>query len=483
MSDLLFLSAARAAALIRQKKLSPVELTEAVLGAIDAAQPTLNAFVTVTHELALEQARAAEQAVMAGGPLPPLHGVPVSIKDQVETAGVLTTHGSAIFADNVPEADNAIATRLRAAGCVLVGKTRMPEFGHKGLTDGPGFGTTPNPWDLSRTSGGSSGGAAAAVAAGLGPLALGTDGAGSIRIPAAACGVVGHKPTLGAVPWEGALDAFGNYTYGGPITRTVTDAALMHCALSGPSDRDPWTLTNQEQRRLSPGLVGMDLSGLRIGSIALAANLHVDRHVAANVALSLAAFEALGAEVEPVTTPVDWIELPGRVMYQANFAVAMARHLDRWQNQMDPVLLAFMERGRGFSLAEFREGQYARTRLFRSIQDLLARYDVLVMPTLTRTALPADFDAAHDQVEIDGRLWGITRQGWSAYVYPFNLTGHPALTVPSGFAADGLPTGVQIVGRWGADMDVLRLGAVLEAVRPWAGRRPSAYLEGSAANP
>ena len=480
MDDLLFLSASRAASLIRQKKLSPVELAEAVLGAIEAAQPVLNAFVTVTRDVALAQARVAEAAVMAGGPLPPLHGVPVSIKDQVETAGILTTHGSAIFADHVPEADNIIATRLREAGCVLVGKTRMPEFGHKGLTDGPSFGVTPNPWDLSRTSGGSSGGAAAAVAAGLGALALGTDGAGSVRIPAAACGVVGLKPTLGAVPWEGALDAFGNYTYGGPITRTVTDAALMHAALSGPSSRDPWSLTNQERGRVSPGLVGMDLSSLRVGSIGLAANLHVDRDVAANVALSLAALEGLGAEVEAVEDAIDWIELPGRVMYQANFAVAMEKHRARWENQMDPVLLAFMERGRGFSLAEFREGQYARTRLFRAIQDLLGRYDVLVMPTLTRSALPADFDAAHDEVEIDGRTWGITRQGWSAYVYPFNLTGHPALTVPSGFAADGLPTGVQIVGRWGADMDVLRVGAVLEAVRPWAARRPPAYHAGTA---
>jgi aspartyl-tRNA(Asn)/glutamyl-tRNA(Gln) amidotransferase subunit A len=478
MDDLLTLSASRAAALIRQKKLSPVELTDAVLAAIERTQPVLNAFVTVTAERARYQAREAERAVMEGAALPPLHGVPVSIKDQVETAGILTTHGSAIFADHVPTRDDPIAARLHAAGCILVGKTRMPEFGHKGLTDGPGFGATPNPWDLSRTSGGSSGGAAAAVAAGLGPLALGTDGAGSVRIPAACCGVVGHKPTLGAVPWDSALDAFSNYTYAGPITRTVTDAALMHTALSGPSSKDPWTFNNQEQRRLSPGLIGMDLSSLRIGSIALTANMHVDRDVAINTAASLGALEAQGAEVEPVVAPIDWIELPGRVMYQANFAIAMEQHRERWENQMDPSLLAFMERGRGFTLTEFRQGQYARTRLFRTIQALLDRYDMLVMPTLTRSALPVDFDAAHDQVEIDGARWGITRQGWSSYVYPFNLTGHPALTIPSGFAADGLPTGVQIVGRWGADMDVLRVGAVLEAVRPWVDRWPTAYREG-----
>jgi aspartyl-tRNA(Asn)/glutamyl-tRNA(Gln) amidotransferase subunit A len=176
--------------------------------------------------------------------------------------------------------------------------------------------------------------------------------------------------------------------------------------------------------------------------------------------------------VEPVTESVDWIEFPGRVMYQGNFAVAMAKHLPEWRDRMDPVLLAFMERGEGFSLAQFRQAQYARTGLFRAVQALLERYDVLVSPTLTRTALPADFDAANDEVEVEGEKSGITRQGWSAYVYPFNLTGHPALTVPSGFAADGLPTSVQIVGRWGADLDVLRLGALLEAARPWNGRRP-----------
>lgn len=279
----------------------------------------------------------------------------------------------------------------------------------------------------------------------------------------------------GRCPWESALDAFGNYTYGGPITRTVTDAALMHTALSGPSPRDPWSLANQEQRRLSPGLVGMDLSSLRIGVIALATNLHVDREVATNTALSLGALEAQGAVIEPIDTQIDWIELPGRVMYQGNFAVAMEKHRARWENQMDPTLLAFMERGRAFTMAEFREGRYTRTRLFRAIQDLLARYDMLVTPTLTRTALPIGFDAAHDQVEIDGQGCGITRQGWTSYVYPFNLTGHPALTIPSGFAADGLPTAVQIVGRWGADMDVLRVGAVLEALRPWSQNRPTAW--------
>jgi aspartyl-tRNA(Asn)/glutamyl-tRNA(Gln) amidotransferase subunit A len=470
--DLLFLTARQAAALIRRRALSPVEYVDAVLAAAESAQPRLNAFVTLVQEQARAAARAAEQAVMDGATLGPLHGVPVSVKDQVDTAGIRTTHGSAIFAENVPARDDITVTRLREAGAILIGKTRMPEFGHKGLTDGPSFGVTPNPWDLSRTSGGSSGGAAAALAVGLGPIALGTDGAGSIRIPAACCGVVGLKPTLGMVPWEAAADAFGNYTYAGPMARSVTDAAVMLGAIAGPSPRDPWSLNAPPVTALSAGLIGGDLSGLRIGFIERAANPRLDRDMEANTRASLDALAAMGAEVEPVTESIDWIEFPGRVMYQGNFAVAMAKHLPEWRDRMDPVLLAFMERGEGFNLAQFRQAQYVRTGLFRAVQGLLERYDVLVSPTLTRTALPADFDAANDEVEVEGEKSGITRQGWSAYVYPFNLTGHPALTVPSGFAADGLPTSVQIVGRWGADLDVLRLGALLEAARPWNGRRP-----------
>jgi aspartyl-tRNA(Asn)/glutamyl-tRNA(Gln) amidotransferase subunit A len=280
------------------------------------------------------------------------------------------------------------------------------------------------------------------------------------------------KPTLGAVPWENAIEGFSNYTYAGPLSRTVTDAALMHTIVSGPSPLDPWSLNGAEQRRLSPTLIGEDFSALRIGYVPRTANPRVDRDVEANTRASLAAFEAMGAMVEEVKDVVDWIELPGRIMYQGNFFVANAHHLLEWRSRMDPTLIAFMERGARFSMMDFRQAQFARTRLFRAVQALLERYDVLVTPTLTRTALPVAFDAAHDEVMIDGEPCGITRQGWTSYVYPFNLTGHPALTVPSGFAADGLPTGVQLVGRWGADIDVLRIGAALERARPWAQHRP-----------
>jgi aspartyl-tRNA(Asn)/glutamyl-tRNA(Gln) amidotransferase subunit A len=472
--DLLFMPATRAAALIRRRALSPVEYVEAVLAAVARAQPQLNAFATVMEEEARRDAAKAERAAAEGAPLGPLHGVPVHIKDLIDVAGVRTTHGSAIFAESAPAArDDVLVARLRAAGAIVVGKTTTPEFGVKGLTDGPGFGVTRNPWNPARTPGGSSGGAAAAVAAGLGPLGLGTDGAGSIRGPAACCGLVGLKPTLGAVPAETARDAFGNNVYAGPLARTVTDAAVMHAVLAGPSALDPWSQGGPHRARpLSPAFVGEDLSALRIGYVPHCANPRVAADVEANTRAALDAWAAMGAAVEEVTEPIDWIELEGRVLYQANFAVFCAPYLPRWRDRMDPVVLAFMERGGKFSLHDFRNAQFARTRLYRDVQALLERYDVLVTPTATRTALPVEFDAANDEVEVDGVKCGITRQGWTAPQYPSNLTGHPALSLPSGFGADGLPTGVQIIGRWGAETDLLRIGALLERARPWAEHRP-----------
>ena len=473
-TDLLFMPAVKAAALIRARKLSPVEYVDAVLKAIERANPRLNCFREVMADMARRDARTAERAVTDGASLGPLHGVPVSVKDLIDVAGVHTRHGSAIFEDNVATSDDVLVQRLRAAGAIVFAKSTTPEFGVKGLTDGPSFGVTRNPWNLERTPGGSSGGGAAAVAAGLAPIALGTDGAGSIRGPASCSGLVGLKATLGAVPADTTRDAFGNNVYAGPLSRTITDAAIMHAVLTGPSAKDPWSQGGEDKRQLSPALMGEDLSGIRIGYIELTANPRIATDVRANTRASLDAWRDMGADVEEVTEKIDWIEYEGRVLYQANFAVFCAQYLPKWQNQMDPVTLAFMERGARFTLADFRNAQFARTTLFRRIQSLLERYDFLVTPTNARTALDVTHDAANDEVMIDGVKCGITRQGWTSYQYPFNLTGHPALALPSGFGTDGLPTSVQIVGRWGAETDVLRLGALLEQARPWAQHRPQA---------
>ena len=214
---------------------------------------------------------------------------------------------------------------------------------------------------------------------------------------------------------------------------------------------------------------------MRIGYIELTANPRLAADVRANTRSAIAAWQEMGAAVEEVSEKIDWIEYEGRVLYQAGFAVSCAQYLPKWQNQMDPVTLAFMQRGDKFTLADFRNAQFARTVLFRKIQTLFERYDFIVTPTSSRTALEVTHDAANDEVIVDGVKCGITRQGWTSYQYPFNLTGHPALAVPSGFGTDAMPTSVQIVGKWGCDSDVLRLGALLERACPWAQHRPPAH--------
>jgi len=468
-TDLSWMPAAEAISLIARRKLSPFEYLDHILARSEAQAERLNPFAFVAAERARAEAKAAEQAVMNGAPLGPLHGLPVHVKDLFPTAGIPTEYGSAIKEGTVPDTDDVLVTRLRRAGAVIFAKSHTPEFGHKGQTDGPHFGTTRNPWDLSRYAGGSSGGAACAVAAGIGPMGLGTDGAGSIRIPAAACGTVGLKPTTGLLPWGEGMDAFANVAAAGPLTRTVEDAALMTLALAGPDACDPWSLGAPAPKATR---AGRNLHGLRVGYIPKFCNRLVSRDVETNTDAVLSLLAARGAVIEEVTDDIDWIEYEGRVLYQANIAIAFGPHVERWGNQMDPVLLDFIERGKGFGIRDYREAMFARTRLFRAVQALFERHDVLISPTITRTALPADFEALDGQVPVDGEDNGLTRQGMSPYCYPFNLTGHPALAVPSGFASDGLPTSVQFIGRFHTDLDLLALAGAVEEDRPWADRRP-----------
>ena len=469
---LLFMPAAQAAALIRTKALSPVEYMAQVLAHAEAQQPRCNAFAMLCCERAMAGARAAEQAVMAGAPLGPLHGLPVTVKDLFATKGVRTAFGSAMHAENVPDYDDVLVARLQEAGAIVVGKTNTPEFGNKGITDSPLFGTTRNPWDLERTPGGSSGGAGVAAALGIGALHLGSDGAGSVRIPAACCGVVGLKPTTGLVPFQESREIFGNNVSAGPMTRTVADAALMLSVLRGPDARDPWSL-NPPPDAAPVSLIGPALHGLRIGIIRLACNPAVSADMEANMRDGAAALAARGAAVEEMADAIDWGETHGRVVYQSSFHANFADKVAEWGERMDPTMRAFIERGSQFTLMQYRQAQMARTRLYHAITRLFERYDFLLTPALSRTALPAEFDVAWDEVMVEGQACGITRQGWTSYVWPFNITGHPAAVFPSGFGGDGLPTATQVVGPWGSDAAVLRLGAVLEQDRPWAHRRPS----------
>ncbi|HZD26444.1 MAG TPA: amidase family protein [Alphaproteobacteria bacterium] len=469
--DLCFLPAATLAGLIRRGELSPVELTEAVLARIETQQPRLNAFITVCAERALNDARAAETAVGRGDPLPPLHGVPMSVKDLLNTDGVATTFGSRLLAANVPEHDCLTVVRLKAAGAILVGKTTTPEFGHKPMTEGPLFGRTANPWDVTRTSGGSSGGAGAAVAAGLAPLAVGTDGGGSIRIPAACCGVVGLKPTLGVIPHDQAADGFGNLIYIGPMTRTVLDAALMLDAMAGPDACDPYAVHPRPVSYAASATTEGSLEGKRVAWRPFLGNDIIDPAVLQLAEAGAAALEELGASVERVEDDFENAEAHWLVITHSIWASRFRALAARGHAQMDPTLLAQMERGLAYSAVELQDALRWRTALFRRVQEWFDSYDLVATPTLARTAVPIGQDAL-GEVEIAGRMAGSLRGAWYPYTHPFNMTGHPAITLPCGLAPDGLPVGLQLIGRWHDEPGLLHAAALFEGLRPWAEQRP-----------
>jgi len=459
------------ARLIATKQVSPLELTKAVLERIDRLQPTLNAFITVCHEKALDMARQAEQAVMDGAALGPLHGVPYAVKDLVNTAGVRTTFGSRVYEHNVPAEDAVAAARMKAAGGILLGKTTTPEFGHKAMTDAPLFGRSCNPWDTSRTCGGSSGGAAAAVAAGLGPIGIATDGGGSTRIPAACCGLVGLKQTLGTVPHSQVQDAFGNYTYVTPLSRTVLDTALQLSVMAGAHPSDPWSIGLAPQDFVASARPEGDLKGRRILWSATLGNAVVARDVRAAFEAALGRFAELGAELVELAEPVPKMEPIWRVINHASWRARFGGLIRDHGARMSPSLLRQVEVGAQWSAVDYQRAMFERTALFRRVQGWLEANDVLLTPTLARTALPVEQDL-FEPIEIDGAVVGELRSNLFPYTLPFNITGHPAMSLPCGFGIDGLPIGLQIVGRLRDEATVLRIGALYEAMERWTERWP-----------
>ncbi|HWK46152.1 MAG TPA: amidase family protein [Stellaceae bacterium] len=454
MTAIADLSATDLAAAIRARQISPVDAVEAALGRIEERRD-LNAFMAIPADRARAEARAAEAAVMSGAPLGPLHGIPFSVKDLTNTEGVATTQGSALFADTVPAADAIAVARARAAGAILIGKTTTPEFGHKPFTEGPLFGRTLNPWSHAHTCGGSSGGAAVAVASGMGPIALGSDGGGSIRIPAACCGVVGLKATLGAIPNLQAPDLFGANSYVGPMARDVADTRLLFDILAGPDRRDPYGQVEAVRRRaLAVGERPRIAFLLRCGN-------SLDAEVEASVKAAMAKAEALGMVVEPVDLDLVSLEPYFLVMLRALLLARLGAHAARSPELLDPTLIATIEAGRDYSAADLYEAQFARTTCFGKVQEILSRFDLIASPTLSAPALPVGVDPL-GSVEIAGREAGTIRGAWYPYTFPFNLTGHPALSMPCGLSAIGLPIGLQLVGRWHEDAYLLDVAGLLE---------------------
>ncbi len=447
----------------RSGAFSPVDVTRAVLDRISEKDDALNAFVLADGDSAMEAARDAQERWHRKQPAGLVDGVPVLVKDLLLTRGWPTLRGSKTVDPSGPwEEDAPTVARLREHGGVMIGKTTTPEFGWKGVTDSPLSGITRNPWDLSKTPGGSSGGASAAVAAGMGQLALGTDGGGSIRIPAGFAGIFGHKPSFGRVPaWP--ISPFGTVAHVGPMTRTVGDAALMMNVICEPDDRDWYSLAPDGTDYLKDLDAGVE--GWRI---AYSPNLgyipDVDPEIAALVEKAARAFEDLGAHVEEVSPDIDD---PGdcfRTIWWVGARTLLGRRPEV-HDMLDPGLASVVEQASRLSLEDYQDAVMARAELGVRMRLFMDEYDLLLTPTLP---IPA-FEAGRLSPEDDpvGK-W----TNWTPFSFPFNLTQQPAATVPCGFTAAGLPAGLQIVGPMFDDMAVLRGARAFEQARPWAQHRP-----------
>ena len=463
--ELAFTPAWELAERMRKRDLSPVEVTEYFLRRIEALDGQLNAFLTVCGDEAMAQAREAEAALSRGDAVGPLHGLPVPIKDLNATKGVRTTRGSRFFKDEVPDEDDIIVERVKAAGGIIIGKTNTPEFGHRGTTENMIGEPCRNPWNVAHTPGGSSGGAAAAVAAGLSPIATGSDGGGSIRIPASFSGIFGIKPTQGRVarlyPTPGGWGQFGQ---NGPMSRNVRDSVLLFQALAGPDPRDP-TALQEAVPNFSDALDGGGVKGLRIGWSADYGYNAVDPEVVASVTTAVGAFTELGAHVEEVVPPIDGDTVfeTFRTLFASDNLANVGALLDSNADDLTPSLRRMLETARTYGadriMRALHELEWHRARMDRFFDD----YDLLLSPTM---AVPA-FRIEEFPDVIGGRsvdpMWGYT-----PFTYPINMSGQTASSVPCGFSSGGLPIGLHIIGPKGAEVRVLRASAAFEAARPWA---------------
>jgi aspartyl-tRNA(Asn)/glutamyl-tRNA(Gln) amidotransferase subunit A len=463
-ADLCFTPATELARLIRERQLSPLELTRAVLERIERVNPRINAFCTLTADAALAAAREAEQAVVRGQARGPLHGVPFTIKDLHFTRGVRTTSGSFIFEHRVPDVDPPVVRRLKQAGGVMLGKTTTPEFGWKGLGDSPLTGATRNPWNPEMTTGGSSAGAGAATAAGFGPLHQGSDGAGSIRIPSGFCGIFGLKPSFGRVPmWPVSNNDYSSHM--GPMTRTVADAALMLSVMAGPDEWDRTSLEAPPEDYV--GNLGAGIKGLKVAFSPDLGGFPVDAEVAAVVKQAVRAFDGLGCIVEEVKPAFADTHDLIRCLWSAHEAGNYAPYLPQWRERMDPGLVACIEDGLRYSVVDYVEARGQKLAYWDTVRPLFEKFDLLLTPTLSVAAFPV---GRLNPEHWPQHAWDWI--GWASFSYPFNFTGQPAASVPAGFTPNGLPVGLQIVGRRFADLTVLQACAAFEAARPWAERRP-----------
>ncbi len=463
--DLGFLPATQLADLIRTKQLSPVEYTVALLERIGTLEPKVNAFAYLAADQAMDAARVAEAKLMSGDRIGRLHGVPVTIKDLAITKDMPTQQGSFIHQGDRPTEDTPVVPRLKDEGAIILGKTTTSEFGWTGVSRSPLTGITHNPWKSGYNAGASSAGAGAASAAGFGPLHQGSDGAGSVRMPAHFCGVFGLKPSFGRVPYYpvGTADLTSHI---GPLTRTVADSALFLEVMAGPHPLDYTTLEAGPaayHARLHEGI-----KGKRIAYSPDLGHARVDPDIAALAKAAAERFAALGAIVEEVPTP--WAAAGPdliRFFWSAHLTRLKPR-LKQWQSRMDPGLVACIEASANVSIDEYQAARERKMAYVAAIHRWFQDWDFLLTPAVSVAAFPAD-RLMPDHWPQHAWDW----VGWAEFSYPFNMAWNPAASVPCGVTAGGLPVGLQIVGKRFDDLGVLQASAAFEAIQPWAGRRPA----------
>jgi len=471
-----FTSASELARRIRSGDVSPVAVVDAYLDRIESRNDEIRAYVTVLREEARDAAREAERVASREDDLGALHGVPVAIKDLFALkAGTRHTFGSTVFADFVADRDSPVVSRLEDAGAIVLGKTNTPEFGNRPVTDNELVGATGTPFDPSKTAGGTSGGSAAAVADGMAALAQGSDAGGSVRIPAACCGVYGLKPSFGRVPNGARPNAFAEHTpfvQNGPLARTVEDAALMLDVIAGPHRDDPFTLPEPDGK--FAGAVGRSIDRLDIAYSPDLGLFHVDPEIRAAIDDAVDAFAEAGANVEETAVefeyPTDDIQDAWRTFFQVLLAdvelqvreshgIAL---LEDHRETIDPLFASIVEAGREHSVIDLKRAEIVRTSVYNTVQTLLAEYELLVTPTLAVAPFEKSLvgPTEIDGVEVDPFIdWILS--------WVFNMTDHPAASIPAGFTAEGLPIGMQLVGRRFADGTVLAASRTFERLRPW----------------
>lgn len=469
--DICFMSACDMLDAIKRQELTSEEITETLIERIEKINPIVNAYCTTTFDLAREMAKNADNAVKKGEPLGVLHGIPTSIKDLMMTKGIRTTYGSLLYENFIPEEDDVAVIRLKEAGAVLMGKSNTPEFGHIALTNNKLFGETKTPWDVERNSGGSSGGATAAVASGLGPLALGSDGGGSIRVPSSCCGVFGLKPTYGRIPSYPRIGiAFKSMDHYGPITRYVKDAALMLNAMKGHHSADPDSFPDDNIDYVQ--ILENKPKKLKVGySMSLGFGKVLEEEVKDNILNNVKKFEQFDWDVEEAKIKMRTPELAYNTLVATGYAYDLQKDYDKRLEDLSPDLKATIRFGLDNSSMNIGKAKEQRKRVYEVMYQYFKNYDILITPTLPCPAFKPKWLESGTVFPIIGKK-ALNITSWMTFTYPFNMSGLPAASIPSGWTNSGLPIGMQIVGKRYDEKTVLQVSKAFEEIAPWQDRRP-----------